>query len=158
LIHLQWKFKLLVAKFTWGNKAKNCWVMSTNFCFQKFVDNAQQCFAFTTFLPIILIFIECDGIQSRLSFLLYATSERHIKRKNSFFKLSFLTFPFTFQLAICGIIRITDCMWYCFTEKRIRLFHQVECDIGGYNIGSTNTSGLIILWQIGYCSIKHCQI
>ena len=44
--HLQWKFKLLAGKFTWGNEAKHCCVMST-FCFQKFVDNAQQCFAFT---------------------------------------------------------------------------------------------------------------
>ena len=34
-------------KFTWGNKAKHCWVMSTNFLFQKFVEYAQQCFAFT---------------------------------------------------------------------------------------------------------------
>ena len=31
--HLQWKFNLLVGKFTWGNKAKHCWVMSTNFLF-----------------------------------------------------------------------------------------------------------------------------
>ena len=37
-----WKFKLLARKFTWGNKAKDCWVMSINF------DNAQQCFAFTS--------------------------------------------------------------------------------------------------------------
>ena len=27
---LQWKFKLLAGKFTGGNKAKYCWVMSTN--------------------------------------------------------------------------------------------------------------------------------
>ena len=32
-LHLQWKFKLLVGKFTWGNKAKHCWGMSTNFLF-----------------------------------------------------------------------------------------------------------------------------
>ena len=30
-LNLQWKFKLLAGKFTWGNKAKHCWVMSTNF-------------------------------------------------------------------------------------------------------------------------------
>jgi hypothetical protein len=35
-----------------GVKGKYCWVFSTNFlfskvCFQKFVDNAQQYFAFT---------------------------------------------------------------------------------------------------------------
>mgnify|MGYP007015634116 CR=1 FL=1 len=46
--HLQWKFKLLAEKFTRGNKAKHCWVISTIFfCFQKLVNNAQQCFAFT---------------------------------------------------------------------------------------------------------------
>ena len=28
--HLQWKFKLLAGKFTWGDKAKHCWVMSKN--------------------------------------------------------------------------------------------------------------------------------
>ena len=33
--HLQWKFKLLPGKFTWANKAKHCWVMSTNFFFSK---------------------------------------------------------------------------------------------------------------------------
>ena len=44
------KFKFLAWKFTWGNKAKHCWVMSTNFLFSKVfwqVDNAQQCLAFT---------------------------------------------------------------------------------------------------------------
>ena len=30
-LHLHWKFKLLAGKFTWGNKGKHCWVMSTNF-------------------------------------------------------------------------------------------------------------------------------
>ena len=30
-LHLQWKFKFLAGKFTWHNKAKHCWVMSTNF-------------------------------------------------------------------------------------------------------------------------------
>ena len=34
-LHLQWKFKLLVGKFTWGNKANHCWVMSTNVLFSK---------------------------------------------------------------------------------------------------------------------------
>ena len=29
--HRQWKFKLLAGEFTWGNEAKLCWVMSTNF-------------------------------------------------------------------------------------------------------------------------------
>jgi hypothetical protein len=30
-----------------GVKAKHCWTLSTNFGIQKFVDNAQQCFAST---------------------------------------------------------------------------------------------------------------
>ena len=50
--------------FSKGNNAKH-------FCFQKFVDNTQQSFAFTTkvnnFPPIIWIFTEGDGIESRLS-------------------------------------------------------------------------------------------
>ena len=33
--HLQFKFKLLTGKFTYGNKAKHCKVMSTNFLFSK---------------------------------------------------------------------------------------------------------------------------
>ena len=28
-LYLQWKFKLLLGKFTWGNKAKHCWALST---------------------------------------------------------------------------------------------------------------------------------
>ena len=34
-LYLQSKFKLLVGKFIWCNKAKHCWVMSTNFLFSK---------------------------------------------------------------------------------------------------------------------------
>ena len=34
-LHLQWKFKLLAETFIWDNKAKHCWVMSTNFLFSK---------------------------------------------------------------------------------------------------------------------------
>ena len=40
---IQCKFKLLSGKFTWGKKAKHCWVMSTNFW-----NFCQQCFAFTS--------------------------------------------------------------------------------------------------------------
>ena len=43
--HLQWKFKLLAGKFTWDN-SKTLLGQQT-FCFQKIVDNVQQCFAFT---------------------------------------------------------------------------------------------------------------
>ena len=34
-LHLQWKFKFLAGKFTWGIKTKHCWVMLTNFLFSK---------------------------------------------------------------------------------------------------------------------------
>ena len=33
--HLQWKFKLWAGMFAWGNKAKHCWALSTNFWKQK---------------------------------------------------------------------------------------------------------------------------
>ena len=32
---LQWKFKLEAGEFNWNNRAKHCWVMSTNFSFAK---------------------------------------------------------------------------------------------------------------------------
>ena len=35
LLSLQWKFKLLAGKFTWCNKTKHCWAMSTNVLFSK---------------------------------------------------------------------------------------------------------------------------
>ena len=34
-LHLQWKFKLWAGRFAWGNKAKYCWIMSTNFLLSK---------------------------------------------------------------------------------------------------------------------------
>ena len=53
------------------------WCQQT-FCFQKFVDNSQQCFDFTPqakFQPIIWIFTdsEGDGIKSRLPFKIFST-------------------------------------------------------------------------------------
>ena len=69
--HLQWKFKWLAGKFTWGVKGKHCWVMSTNFLFLKvcWQRPAMFCFAPQANLPapIIWIFTEGDGIKSRLS-------------------------------------------------------------------------------------------
>ena len=55
-----WKFKLLAGKFTWGNKEKHWWVMSTN----SNVLHLKQ-----SFPPMIWIFNEGegDGIESRLS-------------------------------------------------------------------------------------------
>ena len=71
-LYLQWKFKLLAGKFTWGNKAKHCWKKSTNFWKQKFVDNANLK---QTFMPIIWIFTEGEGdeIESRLSSKIFLT-------------------------------------------------------------------------------------
>ena len=45
------------------------------FCFQKSVDNAQQCFAFTpqANFSIIWIFTEGDGIESSLPFRIFST-------------------------------------------------------------------------------------
>ena len=51
-LHLQWKFKLLAGKFTWGVKAKHCWALSANFWKKKIVDITQE---------IIWIFTEGEG-------------------------------------------------------------------------------------------------
>ena len=70
---LQWKFKLLVGKSTWGNKAKHCWVMSTNFLVFKSLltipSNVLSSHLKQTFPPIIWIFTQDEGdwIESRLS-------------------------------------------------------------------------------------------
>ena len=45
--HLQWKFKLLAEKFTWGNEAKHCWVMSTTFLFSRACWQCPAMFCFT---------------------------------------------------------------------------------------------------------------
>ena len=34
-LELHWKFKSWAGKFSWGVKAKHCWVTSTNFLFSK---------------------------------------------------------------------------------------------------------------------------
>jgi len=49
---------------------------------KKFFDNAQQCFVFTPqahFPPIILIFTEGDGIESRLPFKIFSTLIANVK-------------------------------------------------------------------------------
>ena len=74
-LYLQWKFKLLAGKFTWGTKAKHCWVMSTNFLKQKVLfDNAQH--LKQSFPPIIWILNEGegDGIESWLPFKFFSTT------------------------------------------------------------------------------------
>ena len=44
-LHLQWKFKLLTRKSTWGNKAKHCWV---TFLFSKVCWQRPTMFCFCT--------------------------------------------------------------------------------------------------------------
>ena len=62
----------MVGKFTWGNKAKHCWVMSTNFFFSKSLltmpSNGLSLHLKETFPPIILIFTEGYLLKS---FILY---------------------------------------------------------------------------------------
>ena len=71
-LHLQWKFKLWARKFTWGNKAKHYWGMSTKFLLSKV---CLPLHLKQTFLPIIWIFTEDegDGIESRLPFKIFST-------------------------------------------------------------------------------------
>ena len=47
-LHLQWKLKLLARNFTWGNKVKHCWVMSTNFLFSKVCGQCPAMFCHNT--------------------------------------------------------------------------------------------------------------
>ena len=78
-LHLQWKFKLWAGKFTWGDKAKHCWVLSTNFLFSKVLlitpGNVLPLHLKQTFPPIIWNFTEGEGggMESRLSFEIFFT-------------------------------------------------------------------------------------
>ena len=58
-LHLQWKFKLLAGKFTWGNKAKYWWVMSKNFLLSK------VCWQYPAMF--------CDWIETRQPFKIFST-------------------------------------------------------------------------------------
>ena len=67
-LHLHWKFKLFAGKFTWGDKAKHCLVMSTDFLFSKVCWQCRTMFClYKSSKPIIWIFTEgeSDGIESR---------------------------------------------------------------------------------------------
>ena len=76
-LHLQWIYKLLAGNFTWGNKAKQSWVMSTNFLLSKVCWQSLPMFCLYTSSklsqPIIWIFTEGDGIESRLPFKIFYT-------------------------------------------------------------------------------------
>ena len=77
-LRLQWKFKLLAEKFTWVNKAKHCWVISTNFLYSKVCWRPAMFCLYTSskLSPAIWIFTLCegDGIESRLPpFTIFST-------------------------------------------------------------------------------------
>ena len=63
------KIQIIAGKFNWGNKAKHCWVMSTN-CWKQTPGNGLPLYLKQTFPPTIWIFTECegDGIEYRLPF------------------------------------------------------------------------------------------
>ena len=76
-LHLQWIYKLLAGNSTWGNNAKQNWVMSTNFLLSKVFWQSLPMFCLYTSSklsrPIIWIFTEGDGIKSRLPFKIFST-------------------------------------------------------------------------------------
>ena len=75
------KIQIIGNNFTWGNKAKHCWVMSTIFLFPKvcWQHSAMFCLytssIFLNFPPLIWIFTEGkgDGIKFRLPFKIFST-------------------------------------------------------------------------------------
>ena len=77
-VHHQWRFKLLVGKFTWGNKAKHGWGMWTNFLFSKvcWQRPAMLCPYSSIKLPRTKFEFfsdgEGDGIKSRLPFKIFS--------------------------------------------------------------------------------------
>ena len=84
--YLQWKFKLLTGKVTWCNKAKHCWVMSTNFLFSNVCWQCPEMFCLYTsskLPPIIWIFTEGegDGPKFRLHFQILTRIQMGIHRK-----------------------------------------------------------------------------
>ena len=58
------KIQIMGGKFAWGVKAKHCWVLTTNFWKQKVCWHLSSS---KNSPPIIWIFTEGDGIESRLS-------------------------------------------------------------------------------------------
>ena len=79
-LHLQWKFKLLAGAFTWGNESKHCWVRSKSFLDFKSLlttpSNVLPLHLKQTFPPIIWIFTEGEGIESRLPFKIFSTLQK----------------------------------------------------------------------------------
>ena len=114
---LQWKFKLLARKFTWGNKAKRCWVM-------------------LTFPPIIWIFTEGtgDGIKSRIPFKIFST----LRETNLNFQVQFqileLHFFVFFAISWCGCRNGCPCLsfWHCLRKFRVDIWLRF-CGLANFN-------------------------
>ena len=79
--------QIIGRKVTWGNKAKHCWVITTNFLFSKVCWQPPAMFSLYT-SSIIWIFTEGegDGIESRLPFKIFSTLQ--CTYFSSFFKIS----------------------------------------------------------------------
>ena len=102
------KFKLLLGQFTWGNKPKH---VNNFFCFQKFADNAKQCFALTpqaNFPNNNLNFTEGegDGIKSRILFKIFSTLSKSVW-SYCVFRSSYLSYSYldsvTTLCAMCSL-------------------------------------------------------
>ena len=97
-------------KFTWGNKAKHCWVMSTNFFVFKSLlarlSNVLPLHLKQTFPPIIWIFIEGEGdeIESRLPLKSFLLSILEMNFKIFFMKC----FMVAFTQSRCGVNRFVS--------------------------------------------------
>ena len=52
-LHLQWKYKIWVGKFTWVVKAKHCWALSTNFLFSKVCWQQPAMFCLNTSIKLL---------------------------------------------------------------------------------------------------------
>ena len=94
LLHLQWKLKLLVGKFAWGNKAKHCWVITTNFLFSKVCWQCPAMFCLYTSSKLSQLIFEFslkDGIASRLPFKIFLLYDTHTQ---SLFIKTMTTFGF----------------------------------------------------------------
>ena len=133
---IHWTFKMLVGKFTWGNKAKYCWGMSTNFLFSKVCWQRPTMFCHLhlkqTFPPIIWVFPEeeGDGFESRLPFKTFSTlpyifylfSYLNPNNKNSLF------FHSRFQ------IKMSSCLWvipypvHLYAAESIKELHGLSPD------------------------------
>jgi hypothetical protein len=103
-LHLQWKLKLFAGKFTWGNKKKHCWLISTNLffskvCWQIGLSKITYSFQILFKLGLKILLFCCfphdvtKEIESRLTFKIFSTLFSNVKTKWSFFKF-------------CGLLRI----------------------------------------------------